>query len=77
MMRITVELDENQIDEVSRLTGVKKKSPAIAEAIQEFIRQKEREAFLKQVLAGETDYQMTNEQIEQTNVWDETTPSES
>ncbi len=69
-MRITVELDEKQIQEVSRLTGIAKKSPAVAEAVQEFIRQKEREAFLKSVLAGKTDYTMTNEEIEKATKWD-------
>lgn len=70
-MRITVELDESQLREVSRLTGISKTSPAVAAAVREYIRQKEREAFLKSVLAGETDYATTNEEIEDAFQWDE------
>ena len=70
-MRITVDLDESDLTEVSRLTGIKKKSPAVALAIQEFIRQKERELFLKKVLAGETDYALSNDELEAATKWDD------
>jgi len=70
-MRITVDLDENDLTEVSRLTGIKKKSPAVALAVQEFIRQKERELFLKKVLAGETDYALSNDELEAATKWDD------
>ena len=70
-MRITVDLDANDLTEVSRLTGIKKKSPAVALAVQEFIRQKERELFLKKVLAGETDYALSNDELEAATKWDD------
>jgi metal-responsive CopG/Arc/MetJ family transcriptional regulator len=70
-MRITVELDPEDLDAVSRLTGIEKKSPAVAQAIHEYLRQKEREAFLKSVLAGETDYSLSNEEVEGLTKWDE------
>ena len=70
-MRITIEIDENDLAEVSRLTGIKKKSPAVALAVQEFIRQKERELFLKKVLAGETDYALSNDKLETATKWDD------
>jgi Arc/MetJ family transcription regulator len=70
-MRITVDLDENDLAELSRLTGVGKKSPAVALAVREFIRQKERELFLKKVLAGETDYALSNDELEAATKWDD------
>lgn len=69
-MRITVELDPEDIDAVSRLTGIEKKSPAIARAVHEYLWQKEREAFLKRVLAGETDYALSNEELEEVTKWE-------
>lgn len=70
MMRITIDLDEKQIRKVNLLTGIEKKSPAVAAAIEEFIRQKEREAFLAEILEGKTDYSTTNEEIEESTNWD-------
>ncbi len=70
-MRITVDLDANDLTEVSRLTGIKKKSPAVALAVQEYIRQKERELFLKKVLAGETNYALSNDELEAATKWDD------
>ena len=70
-MRITVDLDEKDIAVVRRLTGIRKKSPAVALAVQEFIRQKERELFLKKVLAGETDYALSNDELEAATTWDD------
>ena len=70
-MRITVDRDANDLTEVSRLTGIRKKSPAVALAVQEFIRQKERELFLKKVLAGETDYALSNDELEAATKWDD------
>jgi metal-responsive CopG/Arc/MetJ family transcriptional regulator len=70
MMRITVEIDEKQLDALRRYTGIQKKSPAVAEAIQEYICQKEKEKFLKRVLNGDTDFQTANEQIEEATRWD-------
>lgn len=69
-MRITIELDPESLDAVSRLTGIGKKSPAIAQAIEEYIRGKEREAFLKSVMAGETDYGLSNEELEESTRWE-------
>ena len=70
-MRITVDLDDKDIAVVRRLTGIRKKSPAVALAVQEFIRQKERELFLKKVLAGETDYALSNDELEAAAKWDD------
>jgi Arc/MetJ family transcription regulator len=37
-MRITVDLDESLLEDLARITGEKKKSPAVAKAIAEFVR---------------------------------------
>jgi hypothetical protein len=36
-MRITIEIDENKLKEIVRSTGQKKKSPALAQALDEFL----------------------------------------
>ncbi|MEM9481243.1 MAG: type II toxin-antitoxin system VapB family antitoxin [Verrucomicrobiota bacterium] len=69
-MRITVEIDEKRLREVCKFTGIEKKSPAVAAAVDGFIRQEQREAFLKKVLEGGTDYRASNEEIEASSAWD-------
>jgi Arc/MetJ family transcription regulator len=44
-MRITVDLDESLLDDLSRITGEKKKSPAVARAVAEFVRMEKRREF--------------------------------
>ena len=36
-MRITIEIEENKLDEVLAATGERKKSPAVAVALDEFL----------------------------------------
>ncbi len=75
-MRITVEIDEKKLEELCFQTGISKKSPAIAKAIEDYLIQRDKEAFLKKVLDGETDYSATNDQIEEVSQW-ESVPSSS
>lgn len=63
-MRITIEIEENKLDEVLTATGERKKSPAVAVALDEFLENRRRLAFLDRVMAGKTDYQATNEELE-------------
>jgi Arc/MetJ family transcription regulator len=63
-MRITVEIDENLLAEIQRLTGERKQSPAVARALAEYLATKRRDEFLRSVLAGETDYSMENAEVE-------------
>lgn len=63
-MRITIEIEENKLDEVLTATGQRKKSPAVAVALDEFLENRRRQAFLDRVMAGKTDYQATNEEVE-------------
>lgn len=39
-MRITVDIDETVLDELVKLTGESKKSPAVSKAVVEFVRRK-------------------------------------
>ncbi|MCU0778697.1 MAG: hypothetical protein MUF86_13670 [Akkermansiaceae bacterium] len=43
---------------------MRKKSPAVARALDEFIEQRQRQEFLAKVMAGETDYRASNDELE-------------
>jgi hypothetical protein len=63
-MRITFEIDANDLKEIQKITGQKKKSPAITRALADYLRMRERRAFIEKALAGQTDYALTNEELE-------------
>jgi Arc/MetJ family transcription regulator len=63
-MRITIELDENQLKSVLRATGKTKMSPAVSAALDEYLAMKRREEFVSLVMSGKTDYQASNEELE-------------
>ncbi len=64
-MRITVDLDEETLKQAMRLTGEKKKGPAITKAVTEFINRQMAREFGRMVMEGEfADYPMSNEEIE-------------
>lgn len=63
-MRITVEIEDSKIQAIQKWTKMRKKSPAVAQALDEFIEQRQRQEFLAKVMAGETDYRTSNEELE-------------
>ena len=63
-MRITVDIDEKKLGSILRLTKQKKKSPALAMALDEFLEYKRRQAFLGKVMAGKANYETSNDEIE-------------
>lgn len=63
-MRITIEIDEKKLNEIIRSTGQKKKSPALAQALDEYLENRRRKEFLARVMEGKTDYAASNEEIE-------------
>jgi Arc/MetJ family transcription regulator len=69
-MRITIELDAGEVKKIQKITGQKKKSPAIAQALSEFLRERERQKFIQRALAGETDYALTNDELEARDVYE-------
>jgi len=70
-MRITFEIDANDLKQIQKITGQKKKSPAISHALADYLRMRDRRAFIERGLAGQTDYGLTNEELESRDV-DET-----
>ena len=63
-MRITVDIDEAQLKAVQRATGQKKMSPAIRQALDEFLANRRRKQFLNKVVEGKVDYSLTNDEVE-------------
>ena len=63
-MRITVEIEDSKIQAIQKWTKVRKKSPAVAQALDEFIEQRQRQEFLAKVMAGETNYRTSNDELE-------------
>jgi len=63
-MRITVEIEDAKIAAIQKWTKERKKSPALVSALDEFLAFKRRQALVDKVMAGETDYQTANDEIE-------------
>ena len=63
-MRITVDIEQKKLHSIIKLTRQTKKSPAVAQALDEFIEQRRRQEFLAKVMAGATDYHTSNDALE-------------
>lgn len=63
-MRVTLEIDDKKMKAILKLTRQEKKSPALALALDDYLAFKRRQTFVNRVMAGETDYQATNEEVE-------------
>jgi len=63
-MRITVDIDEATLEDLSRITGESKKSPAIALAVGEYVKREKAREFGKLLREGSFDYPSTNDEIE-------------
>jgi metal-responsive CopG/Arc/MetJ family transcriptional regulator len=63
-MRITVEIDADTLKEIQQATGERMKSPAIAEALKQYVTQRRKARIIRAALNGETDYSRTNEELE-------------
>ena len=69
-MRLTVDIDEKELAEIQKATGIRKKSPAVKKAVEAYLCGLERRRFLQRVCEGRTDYSMTNEEIEAAGTYD-------
>lgn len=69
-MRVTIEIPAKDLQEIQKLTAQKKKSPAICFALSEFMRLRQKRQFIERVLSGQTDYALTNEQLEQGDIYE-------
>lgn len=63
-MRMTVEIDEKTLAELSKITGIKKNSPAVAFAVRDFINRKKARDFGRMLREGKFDYPATSEEVE-------------
>ena len=63
-MRMTVDLDEKTLDELLKVTGHKKNSPAVAFAVRDFINRKKARDFGRRLREGAFDYPATNHETE-------------
>ena len=52
-MKITVEFPDSEVKEICRVTGVKKKGPAIRKLVEEALLLKRREALAQKFISGE------------------------
>jgi len=70
MMRITVEIDASDLRAIQRITGEKKKSPALSFALREYIRENKKQKIIEKVLSGNSDYSQSNEELEAASYYD-------
>ena len=61
---MTVELDEKTLDELLKVTGHKKNSPAVAFAVRDFINRRKAKDFGRMLREGTFDYPATNDETE-------------
>jgi Arc/MetJ family transcription regulator len=67
-MRITVDIDESVLAELLRLTGEKKRSPAVSKALVEYVKRRKARQLGRLLREGAFDYAQTNEEIEAQDV---------
>jgi Arc/MetJ family transcription regulator len=63
-MRISVEVDAKRLQVIQRITGQKRKSTAINRALDDYLRLRQRLAFIEKALTGQTDYALSNDDLE-------------
>ena len=64
-MRITIDIDAPTLRKIQHFTGQEKKSPAVSQALAEFLRQQARREFIARAVSGQTDFALTNDELEQ------------
>ena len=55
---------------IHRITSQREKLPAISRALADFLRMRQKRAFIEKALAGKTDYALTNEELEARDVYE-------
>jgi len=63
-MRITVDIEDEVISDAMELTGEKNKSPAVAKAVEHYVKRMRAKEFGRRLREGFYDFPMTNDQIE-------------
>ena len=59
-----MDIKDESLDELSRITGQDKKSPAVAFAVSEYIKREKAREFGKLLREGAFDYPATNDEVE-------------
>jgi|GEM_PF-351886 Arc/MetJ family transcription regulator len=67
-MRITVDISDETVLAVQKLTGISKKSPAISTALEEYLAIKGRRKFAELIMEGGIEYGTTNDEIEGSDI---------
>jgi hypothetical protein len=65
---MTLEIEDETLDELMKVTGIKKNSPAVAFAVRDFINRKKTKDFGKMLREGKFDYPATNDEIEEQDI---------
>ena len=65
---MTVELDEKTLDELLKVTGQKKNSPAVSFAVRDFLNRRKAKNFGRMLREGAFDYPATNDETEKRDV---------
>ena len=64
-MKITIDIDDETLDQAMKLTGESKKGPAINKAVTAYVRRQMARNFATMVMEGGfEDYPLTNDQLE-------------
>ncbi|MEP6662301.1 MAG: type II toxin-antitoxin system VapB family antitoxin [Verrucomicrobiota bacterium] len=63
-MRITVDIEESVLDELAKMTGETKMSPAVNRAVTDFVKKQKAKEFGKLLREGAFDFPMTNDELE-------------
>ena len=69
-MRITVDIDEHDLQRIQAVTGIKKRSPAVRRVVADYVKEMEKKQFLRKVMEKRTDYPLTNDQLEKLGSYD-------
>lgn len=65
IMKFTVEIEEETLGQLMKMTGVQKKGPAVVKAATEYLKRELSRQFATKVMEGEfDDYPLTNDEIE-------------
>jgi Arc/MetJ family transcription regulator len=62
-MRITVDIEDSVLEDVMAMTGEKMKSPAVAKAVEQFVKRAKAREFGKKLREGHFDYALSDEQV--------------
>jgi Arc/MetJ family transcription regulator len=69
-MRITVEIDASELKKIQKATGQQKKSPAVTQALSDFLKMQARQKLIDRALSGSTDFSLTNDELEKRDVYE-------